>query len=221
MDTGIPFIWILKLLAAILCGAVIGIEREIHRKAAGLRTNILICFGSALYMLSGELIMRSTGMGNPDPTRIAGQIVTGIGFIGAGSIMQARGHVMGLTTAATIWVVAGIGIAVGAGYILFGIAVSVMILLLLIGVGHFEYLIMGKCRISRVRISFRDPTGETRSAISDILNACNKKIEDFSLTCKNEITFMDLEFCEVHPRHKEFIFEIFRLPDVRATRYNP
>jgi putative Mg2+ transporter-C (MgtC) family protein len=90
----------------------VGLERELHGKPAGLRTNMFICLGSALFtILSSEMAAASGG----DPTRVASQLIPGIGFIGAGSIIRARGSVLGLTTAATIFVLASIGMAVGAG----------------------------------------------------------------------------------------------------------
>jgi putative Mg2+ transporter-C (MgtC) family protein len=222
----LPLLWVLKILTAIVCGAMIGVEREIQRKSAGLRTNILICVGATIYMLSSELIMTALGAETVDPTRIAAQIVTGMGFIGAGSIIQSRGTISGLTTAATLWVVAAIGISVGVGYLPFSIFISLVILAVLVGVAKVEYMILGKCRFTDVRISYHDTTGETRSAISDILNSYNKKIEDFHVSSHRtktggDVFFMELEFCEVHPRHKEFLFEILRLPDVRTTSYNP
>jgi len=91
---------------------MIGIEREIHDKPAGLRTNILICMGSTLFMSVSTQIAALT---NSDPTRIAAQIISGIGFLGAGAVLHSHGFVVGLTTAATIWVVAGIGMALGGG----------------------------------------------------------------------------------------------------------
>src|SRR5262247_3198354 len=108
MDPAIP----IRLVLAAILGGLIGIEREIRDKPAGLRTNILICVGSALYMsLSAEIAQLLGG----DPTRIAAQIISGIGFLGAGAVLQSHGFVLGLTTAATIWVVAGIGMALGSG----------------------------------------------------------------------------------------------------------
>jgi len=100
----------LSLCIALVFGAIIGIERELSDKAAGLRTNILICVGACLFMIVSK---NFTGVVDADPTRIAAQIVTGIGFIGAGAIMHQGEQVSGLTTAATIWVVAAIGMAVG------------------------------------------------------------------------------------------------------------
>jgi putative Mg2+ transporter-C (MgtC) family protein len=108
MDSSIP----IKLVVAVLLGGIIGIEREFRDKPAGLRTNILICVGSTLFMSI------STAYGD---TRIAAQIITGIGFLGAGSVLHSHGFVLGLTTAATIWVVAGVGMALGSG--MYGVAV--------------------------------------------------------------------------------------------------
>ena len=105
----------LKLLLAALLGGCIGIEREMRDKPAGLRTNILICVGSTLFILvSIHLAERSGG----DATRIAAQIISGIGFLGAGAVLHSHGFVLGLTTAATIWVVAGVGMALGIPTIL-------------------------------------------------------------------------------------------------------
>src|SRR5687767_4174529 len=101
-----------RLVLAAVLGGIIGTEREVSGKPAGLRTNLLICVGAALIT---ELSAEVAAAGDGDPGRLAAQIVSGIGFIGAGTILQSRGKVMGLTTAATLWVVAAIGIAVGAG----------------------------------------------------------------------------------------------------------
>ena len=112
-DVLLPFL--VRCGAAALCGAMVGLERELRNKPAGFRTNILICVGAAMYMTVG-LILTPHGGQQVDPTRIAAQVVTGIGFLGAGSILQAGGRVTGLTTAATIWVVAAIGLISGAGF---------------------------------------------------------------------------------------------------------
>ncbi len=114
---------LLSLSVALVLGAFIGLEREFSDKAAGLRTNILICIGSCLFaILSRELSV----VAGSDMTRIAAQIVSGIGFLGAGAIMREGEHVTGLTTAATIWVVAAIGVTVGFRYYLLGAATTVM-----------------------------------------------------------------------------------------------
>jgi putative Mg2+ transporter-C (MgtC) family protein len=124
--------------AAVVCGALVGLERELKGKPAGFRTNILICLGSAMYMAVGALLQRETDGSAVDPTRIAAQVVTGIGFLGAGCIIQQRGRVRGLTTAATIWVVAAIGIIAGAGFPALALVSTVLVVLTLRVLGAFE-----------------------------------------------------------------------------------
>lgn len=123
---------------AVLCGAIVGLERELRGKPAGFRTNILICLGAAMYMSVGLLLTNAAGEGGSDPARIAAQVVTGIGFIGAGCIIQEKRRVIGLTSAATIWVVAAIGIVSGAGFPILALLSSVIVVLTLVVLGWVE-----------------------------------------------------------------------------------
>jgi putative Mg2+ transporter-C (MgtC) family protein len=116
-----------SLAMAIVLGAAVGLERELRGKAAGLRTNVLICVGSTLFTWLSIEVAGPYG----DPSRIAAQIVTGVGFIGAGTILHSRGHISGLTSAATIWLVAAIGVAVGAGAVLEATGATLFVLLVL------------------------------------------------------------------------------------------
>jgi uncharacterized membrane protein YhiD involved in acid resistance len=124
-----------KLIAAILIGGGIGLERELKGKPAGLRTNILICVGSALLM---DLSMNLAAVHGGDPGRIAAQVVTGIGFLGAGTILHTRGQITGLTSAATIWVVAALGLTIGAGYFIEALGSTVTVMIVLVGLGWVE-----------------------------------------------------------------------------------
>ncbi len=125
----------LRLLVAAILGGFIGLEREIHHKPAGLRTNIFICIGSAMYtVLSFKLASEYPG----DHTRIAAQIIPGIGFIGAGSILHSRGGVSGLTTAATLFVVASIGMACGGGLFAPATFATFLLLIALTALGVVE-----------------------------------------------------------------------------------
>lgn len=136
--------YLLKIMAAVICGGAIGLERELSGKAAGVRTNILICMGSVIYMSVSELMPRIYGL-PADPGRIAAQVVAGIGFIGAGSIIQSGTSVAGLTTAAVIWVVAALGLLIGIGYEGIAICFTVIVLLVLVGIARLEkYLNFGK-----------------------------------------------------------------------------
>ena len=125
----------LAIILAVLFGAAIGLEREISGKSAGLRTNVLICLGAAVFTVISKQMAAGT---DASVTRIAAQVVTGVGFLGAGAIIVDRGGVYGLTTAATIWLVASIGVACGAH--LYGLAalVTFIALIVLLGLAKLE-----------------------------------------------------------------------------------
>jgi len=126
---------LISVFAAAILGAIIGWEREFHHKPAGLRTNILICIGAAVF----TIISRQMAQGSEDSfTRIAAQIVTGVGFLGAGAIIQDRGGVLGLTTAATIWLVSSIGMACGAGLYKLAIFTTIVAIFVLLVLGKFH-----------------------------------------------------------------------------------
>ena len=137
MDPSIP----LKLILAAVLGGLIGIEREIRDKPAGLRTNILICVGSTLFMSISTKVAEVLG---GDPTRIAAQIISGIGFLGAGAVLHSHGFVLGLTTAATIWVVAGVGMALGSGMYAVAVFTTAMSLVTLYFLALVEDKIQGR-----------------------------------------------------------------------------
>lgn len=148
---GVPAAWVETLqLAALgrlvlagLLGGLIGLERELKSKPAGLRTTLLICIGAAMFTeLSIHLAeLGANGGFRSDPARLAAQIIPGIGFIGAGAILHARGRVTGVTTAATLWVVTAIGIAVGARAYTEAIGTTAMVLLTLILLSRVERFI--------------------------------------------------------------------------------
>lgn len=135
---------LIRLAMACLLGAIIGFERDIHGRAAGLRTNMLVSLGAALFMLVSEAVAVTYSGGSEagglrvDPSRIAAQIITGIGFLGAGAIIKEGFNVRGLTTAACLWISAGIGMAAGAGFFAMAIVVTLIGLFTLVVVNHFE-----------------------------------------------------------------------------------
>lgn len=129
---------LVKLIVALVLGGIIGAERERYKKAAGLRTLILISVGSALFTILSQKMVGPTG---ENPGRIAANIVVGIGFLGAGVILEEHGRVVGLTTAATIWMAAAIGMAAGAGeFVLAGITAGLVMVVLLLFTRLEEYL---------------------------------------------------------------------------------
>ncbi len=126
---------IVRLVLAAFLGGLIGLEREWRHKAAGLRTNMLMCFGAAMFtVLSVQLADKFGG----DHVRIASQIIPGIGFIGAGTILRERGSIVGLTSAATIFVTASIGMAAGAGLYLTATFATIVVLIALAVLGRLE-----------------------------------------------------------------------------------
>ena len=138
-------IFIGRLMLAMVLGGIIGLERELKNHSAGFRTHILVTVGSCIFMLvsvSMPVIITAMPNGtvnNVDPSRIAAQVVSGIGFLGAGAIIQAKGRrIHGLTTAASLWVVAAIGLAVGAGLYLTSIIATIMLLLILTSFSRLE-----------------------------------------------------------------------------------
>jgi putative Mg2+ transporter-C (MgtC) family protein len=127
-----------RLVVAALLGGAVGLEREVHGRPAGIRTYLILSLGTALLMVLSEYLLvgyhgKYPGLAQGDPGRIAGQAITGIGFLGAGVIIRYKDTIRGLTTAACVWLVCSVGLAVGAGFYLVGAAVTFMTLVALIG----------------------------------------------------------------------------------------
>ncbi|MDD2774059.1 MAG: MgtC/SapB family protein [Elusimicrobiales bacterium] len=126
---------LLKLSVSLLLGGAIGLEREFHEKPAGLRTNIIICIGATIFTIVSLLVGKKYGQ---DPGRISAQIVTGVGFLGAGAIMREGSKISGLTTAAGIWLISAIGMAVGYGYYPLAFGATALVLLAQISLVELE-----------------------------------------------------------------------------------
>lgn len=126
------------IFCAILCGSIIGTERQIRGKPVGIRTSILICLGTMLFIYMGTLMNEGK-----DSVRILGQVVTGVGFLGAGVIMNKEGLVSGVTSAAVVWLLAGIGAAIGYQFYATAILISLVALMILVGVEYLEHIYKG------------------------------------------------------------------------------
>jgi putative Mg2+ transporter-C (MgtC) family protein len=133
LDPGSVEFW-LRLGTAIFSGGIIGLERQLRGKAAGIRTSILICLGTELFVGLGS----SFGGDRVDPTRVLGQVVTGIGFLGGGVILAREGAVIGVTSAAVIWVLAALGALIGLGHLLASVVLTLLTVALLTGVELLE-----------------------------------------------------------------------------------
>lgn len=131
---------VLRLILSAVAGGIVGIEREANHSSAGLRTHILVTLGSTLIMLISMYGFQGLGADHSggEPARLAAQVVSGIGFLGAGTILRTGNNIKGLTTAASIWVCGGIGLAIGNGYYLGGLATTIIVLFALRGLGFIQ-----------------------------------------------------------------------------------
>jgi putative Mg2+ transporter-C (MgtC) family protein len=170
-----------RLVLAAVLGGVVGLEREWSGKPAGFRTNLLICVGAALLTeLSISVARAADPFAMADPGRIAAQIVSGIGFLGAGTIIQSRGSVVGLTTAATLWVVAAIGMAVGAGAYVEAVGTTVLVVIALVVLGQLEVR-MARQREVVIRVTMgRDPA--TVEAVEAVLGDLDVQVMEAERT---------------------------------------
>jgi len=192
----------LKLLLALALGGMIGIERETSHKPAGFRTNILICLGSAMLMILSDLILGTEGRIDGDATRLPAAVVTGIGFLGAGSIIQARGMVTGLTTAATIWTVGCLGLVIGAGHYVPAVIFTVILILTLVIFRRFEGVHISK---STYRYTLKSRAGrETLVGVKKL--ALHESIRFKEFSHKKEGTLTVIAFSFQAPEDKEHKF---------------
>ncbi|MBI2614904.1 MAG: MgtC/SapB family protein [Gemmatimonadetes bacterium] len=162
-----------SLVVAVLLGGAIGLERELRGKAAGLRTNILICLGATLFTHLSIHLAGPTG----DPGRVAAQVVTGIGFLGAGTILHSKGAIAGLTSAATIWLVAAIGVAIGTGAIFEAAGATLLTLFVLRGLGAIESVLQRQSVTSRLSIAV-PPDQDRAEEIEQIVRTAGVEIQD-------------------------------------------
>lgn len=163
-----PFDAGVRLTLAMLAGGLVGIEREMRRQTAGLRTHILISLGSCLLMMLSIWMPQSVGLDKGDPGRIAAQVVSGIGFLGAGAFIKIGNNVKGMTTAASLWVVAAIGLTIGAGMWVAALITLVFVLVALALLEPVERRIFPAERFKYIGIWFAENTAD-RGRVLDVL----------------------------------------------------
>jgi putative Mg2+ transporter-C (MgtC) family protein len=176
---------IVRLLMASVLGAAIGFEREVHGRPAGFRTHLLVSLGSALFVLTSIAFYQTfgnfngTGPVGVDPGRVAAQVVTGIGFLGAGAIIRERASIRGLTTAACLWVVAAIGVACGIGLFSMALVVTLLALLSLLLLKKLENMLR-RDSYTRLVVWSEDREGQI-SLLEEHLSACAMQVLDLSM----------------------------------------
>jgi putative Mg2+ transporter-C (MgtC) family protein len=207
---------LVRLTLAAILGGIIGLERELKHRPAGLRTNMFICFGAAMF----TVISLELGGAN-DATRIASQIIPGIGFIGAGSILRDKGGVTGLTTAATIFVVASIGMACGGGLYLPAIFATVLLLLALLILGALE----GRLNLKPVMMEYVIISDKAPDVIvSEINKALEEQSRELSsmrlikLNGKEKVVF---SVAATRKEHKELLDCLHQSEDLRNLKTEP
>ena len=206
------------LLITVIAGAI-GFERERHGRAAGFRTHILVGLGSCLVMLTGLYLQQvMAGVKELDPTRMAAQVISGIGFLGAGTILQFRASIRGLTTAASLWAVGGVGLAVGAGFLYGAVVCGLIILLVVFGFSPIERAIRKEWY--QTIVIETEGTITRLAKIRKLFDAFDLEIRDFQI---EEIALPDLVRLEfqvklLHPEvRQEVVTQLSRLePPAKA-----
>lgn len=210
-----------KALLAVACGGIVGLERELKNKPAGLKTNILICLGSAIFTTTSVLISNANGAGGfaGDPSRVAAQIVSGIGFLGGGVIIQARGGVVGLTTAATIWMVSALGVVIGLGYGSIALFLAAIVILILVTVSWFEDRVLGRSLTFHTEIVVAESKGETRAAINTLLAENDLVLESFDIEERaGGLGVMAIRYTGHRADQKKFNLSLWSTPGVKEIR---
>ncbi len=208
---------LLRLALAAVLGGLIGVERELREREAGLRTHLLVALGSALFTIVGAygfhaFLSSGQSVVRADPTRIAAQIVTGIGFLGAGAIIRQGLSVRGLTTAATLWVVAAVGLAAGAGYYSAAVITTGLVLLALYPLRIVAYRILHRFRPEDGRLLIELPAGQPPGEVIDEIERAGARIN--SVEVSEEADRRRLELDVVLPRDTPAPRLVARIADV-------
>lgn len=215
------YMWgaVLRLALAVICGGLIGIEREHKRRPAGFRTHILICLGASLTTLTSQYIYLYLGL-YTDLARLGAQVIAGIGFIGAGTIIVTkRRQVKGLTTAAGLWASAIVGLAVGAGFVEAGVIATAMILLAELVLSRFEWYLMSTARDIHLYVEYS--RSAALSEISEVLREFNVAVSDLQITKPTDGTGNPCAIFSLQVPHKlghdRLMTNIARVDDVLSV----
>jgi putative Mg2+ transporter-C (MgtC) family protein len=217
---------LLRLALAAVLGGLIGFERELREREAGLRTHLLVALGSALFTIVGAygfhaFLDTGANVVRADPTRIAAQIVTGIGFLGAGAIIRQGLSVRGLTTAATLWVVAAVGLAAGAGYYSVAVITTALVLIALYPLRIIAYKILIRFRPEDGRLLVALPAGEPPGRIIDEVERLGARISSLDVTQEGDRRRLELDVVLPRdtpiPRLVSHIADLENVAEVRWT----
>jgi putative Mg2+ transporter-C (MgtC) family protein len=204
-----------RLVMAALLGGAIGLEREIKHRPAGLRTNMFICFGAAMFTILSDQLQGNYATG--DHTRIAAQIIPGIGFIGAGSILHARkDFVTGLTTAATLFVVASIGMAVGGGLYLTALFAAGIIILSLFVLGGMERWLNLKLLVNGYEVT-GESADEITAEVNHILESSHSLMKNVQVAATREHVRVQFDLGGTRKQHENVLHALQRSSLLRTV----
>jgi putative Mg2+ transporter-C (MgtC) family protein len=217
---GEPWLSCVLVLTSAFCGYLVGCERERHQKPTGMRTLMLVSIGTTVF----TMLSFGSALELGEHGRIAAQIVTGIGFLGAGAIIHGKFGVTGLTSAASLWAVAAMSMAIGAGYVGAGVALSLLILGVLSLVARWEQRFVGSCRYTTASIIFETDGGKTLIKIHEIL-------DEFAIPTASRISKLEqiddhtarieIRYCDMHKRHREFLGPLVELREIQKITTHP
>jgi putative Mg2+ transporter-C (MgtC) family protein len=214
---------LLRLALAATLGGLIGVERELREREAGLRTHLLVALGSGLFTIVGAYGFHeflNSGASVVDPTRIAAQIVTGIGFLGAGAIIRQGLSVRGLTTAATLWVVAAVGMAAGAGYYSVAVMTTGLVLIALYPLRIIAYRMLIRFRPEDGRLLVEIPAGQPPGHVIDEMERIGARIESLEVSQEGDRRRLELDVAlPRETRAAGVVARIAELEDVAEVRW--
>jgi putative Mg2+ transporter-C (MgtC) family protein len=210
---------LLRLALAGALGGLIGLERELREREAGLRTHLLVSVGAALFTIVGAYGFSSFRL--TDPTRVAAQIVTGIGFLGAGAIIRQGFSIRGLTTAATLWVVAAVGLASGAGYYSAALITTALVLLALWPLRIGAYMVLKRFRVEDGRLLVEMPIGTRPGELIDEIEKAGARISGIEVTREGDRRRLEIDV--VLPRTlaaPHLVARVADVPEVADVRWS-
>jgi len=212
-----PWANVALTLVAVLCGSLVGLERERKDKPAGMLTLALVCLGAAVFTMISNMFAVEEG----DSSRVAAQVVTGIGFLGAGVILRGSEGITGTTTAATIWAMAAVGMVTGVGLAGAGLALSLLVLAILAIVSRIDQRLLGGCQHTSIEVVFDPAGGKGLVKIEEILDRylTQTRLTDLRQTTEG-LTAARLTYCHAHRHHREFLSRLAEIPEVKEIRRN-
>jgi len=202
----------LRLLLAIALGGIIGLEREASQKPAGLRTHILISVSAAMMMVLSQLMLAGKETAGSDMLRVAAAVITGMGFIGAGTIIQSQGMVHGLTTASTLWTVAGLGLVVGAGYYLVALLFSVLVIATLVLFRRVEETHLKKA-LYHYHLKIKD-SPDILVNLRKLIFHLGLKLAELNLKKERNVSIVTLSFSSSEEKERQFNQSLFDMGEI-------